>query len=192
MAFYVGLTGKNCAGKDSVADILAAKGFERLSLSDAIRDELRRRGAEITREALITAGNELRARFGASILADRIKGLLTSDRAVIVSIRNPEEIASLRELRGFVLVGVDAPAPTRYARAVARHREGGEQSYEDFLAKEQRENTRDPCAQQLDACLAQADYLITNTGSLAELQAAVERFLDKYEGRAQGGEDENP
>ena len=35
----VGLTGKNCAGKGEISEILQKKGFECSSLSDAIRDE---------------------------------------------------------------------------------------------------------------------------------------------------------
>lgn len=179
MGFSIGLTGRNCAGKDTVADCIEARGFQRWSLSDAIRDELRRRGEEITRESLIMAGNELRETYGASILADRIKELI-SDRAVIVSIRNPEEIASLRQLDRFILVGVDAPPRLRYEREQARGREGGVQSYEEFVAREQRENSDDPAAQQLDACLRAADDVLQNDGSLDELRGKVDRLLEAY------------
>ncbi len=141
----------------------------------------------ITRDALITAGNELRARAGPGVLAERCAALITSDRAVIISIRNPAEIAALRRLDGFVLVSVDAPSRLRYEREVARGREGGVESYEAFLAREERENSTRPEAQQLDTCIAQAEHEIVNDGSLEELRAAVLQLLDELGWRAKEG-----
>ena len=60
----IGLTGTNAAGKTEVAEYLRRRGFEYHSLSDEIREEIRSRGQNITREVLIAVGNELRGRFG--------------------------------------------------------------------------------------------------------------------------------
>ena len=65
----IGLTGRNAAGKGEVAEYLKKKSFYYYSLSDVIRDEIRSRGQEPTREALIEVGNELRQKHGAHILA---------------------------------------------------------------------------------------------------------------------------
>ncbi|MBI4863183.1 MAG: hypothetical protein HY815_23390 [Candidatus Riflebacteria bacterium] len=71
-----GITGRNCAGKDSVADVLERRGYERHSLSDALRMELGERGATITRSALIEIGRELRESEGPAVLANRMKRLI--------------------------------------------------------------------------------------------------------------------
>ena len=122
----IGLTGRNAAGKGEVAKYLQTKSFYYYSLSDAIREELRARKLEVSRESLIQVGNELRQRFGPSILADRIVELTRPDRNYIIdSIRNPAEVATLRKAcREFKLIRVDAPLQTRFERTVARRREG--------------------------------------------------------------------
>jgi dephospho-CoA kinase len=173
----IGLTGKNCAGKDVVLNILHAEGFETHSLSDAIREELK--GVPITRDRLIETGNELRRQYGPSVLADRIKERIKTDRVAINSIRNPSEIASLRQLPGFVLLGIDAPVELRFQRERARSREGGIQTLQHFIDIEQRENTMNPTRQQLDKCLAHADEIITNDGTLAELGSKVKDLLKR-------------
>ena len=80
----IGLTGRNAAGKGEVAKYLQTKSFYYYSLSDAIRDELRARKLEVSREALIQVGNELRQRFGPSVLADRIVELTQPDRNYVI------------------------------------------------------------------------------------------------------------
>ena len=48
----LGVTGCFCAGKDSLAAYLRKKGFERISLSDMIREEILSR--ELLRRAYVT------------------------------------------------------------------------------------------------------------------------------------------
>jgi dephospho-CoA kinase len=178
----LGITGRNCAGKDSVADLLERRGFERRSLSDCLREELRSLGRPVTREALIEMGRELRAAEGPAVLAERTKRALATDRAVVVSVRSPAEVASLRRLPRFVLLAVDAPRHLRYEREVARRREGGVGSFEEFRALEAREDSTDPNAQQLGAAIALADHTITNDGSREDLERRVLALLEELDG----------
>ncbi|MBI2338979.1 MAG: AAA family ATPase, partial [Deltaproteobacteria bacterium] len=67
----IGLTGKNGSGKGEVAKLLTSSGFIYYSLSDVLRDELKKQGKEVTRENLIEIGNRLRTEGGPSVLADR-------------------------------------------------------------------------------------------------------------------------
>lgn len=179
----IGITGKNCAGKDTVADVLEARGFERHSLSDAIRAELRARGGEITREALIALGRELREAEGPAVLAERMKRMMSTDRVCLVSVRSPAEVASLRELPGFVLLAVEAPADVRYGRELSRDREGAGGTFEEFLALEAREDSTDPNAQQLTATIAMADRVLVNDGALAEVERDVDALLGEIDVR---------
>src|SRR5437867_1715864 len=80
----IGLTGPNAAGKGEVARYLERRGFHYFSLSDEIRGEIRQRGLEISRERLIDVGNELRARFGPAVLAERVLSRTASDRNYVV------------------------------------------------------------------------------------------------------------
>jgi dephospho-CoA kinase len=59
----IGITGPNASGKDTVADILEEKGFIHYSLSDILREELKKSNKEEIRKNLIKIGNELRKKI---------------------------------------------------------------------------------------------------------------------------------
>jgi dephospho-CoA kinase len=175
----VGLTGTNGAGKTSGAEYLRELGFRYLSLSDEIRLELRDRDEPPTRENLTRVGNELRARFGAAVLARRVMARLEPHhRYVIDSIRNPSEVAALRELPGFKLIHFDAPREVRYRRAVERRDERAPISLEEFAEQEDREmESPDQTTQQLRATFRLADETVFNAGSLDELKLKLDRLI---------------
>ncbi len=181
MALVIGITGRNCAGKDTVARTLGERGFETHSLSDVLRVELRRRGQEITRPALIALGKELREAEGPAVLARRVQAMMETEQVALVSVRSPAEVTCLRALDAFVLVGVDAPVAIRFEREVRRGRESAPASLEAFCALEASENTSNPNAQQLDATMGLADHVLHNDGSLAEFEARVSDLLATLE-----------
>ena len=113
----IGLTGRNAAGKGEVARYLQRKSFYYYSLSDAIREEIRARSEEPTRERLIIVGNELRQRYGSNILAERILAKIEDDKHYVIdSIRNPAEVEAFRAAKHFKLIRIEAPAETRFRR----------------------------------------------------------------------------
>jgi dCMP deaminase len=175
----IGLTGKNGAGKTAVSEYLKSRGFEYHSLSDAIRDEIRRRGQEITRDVLIAVGNELRDTFGPGILAERVLGSLEKDHNYAIdSIRNPIEVEVLRRRRDFVLLAIDADPAIRFERSRIRGRESAAQSLEQFMVEENRElESENPANQQLLATGKKADAVVRNNGTIAELHAKLDELL---------------
>lgn len=171
----IGLTGTNGAGKGEAAAYFAAKGYACFSLSDVIRDELRSRGQPASRDNLIRTGNELRGRFGADILARRTMDKVgTGERAVIDSIRNADEIAYLRRQKGFILLAIDAPIDLRFARVAARGRDESAADLEAFRRKEDEERRGSATGQQLEACMAAADRLVINDGTIPEFHRRLE------------------
>ncbi len=178
----IGLTGTNGAGKTSVCEHLKSRGFSYRSLSDEIREELEREKRPASRENLIEMGNRLRRELGAAVLAERVKARLEPDRNWVVdSIRNPAEVAALRQLRGFHLLHLDAPLELRYERARQRGDSRAPASLEEFVAQEQREmSSDDAAAQQLRACYELADEKLSNGGSLAEFQARVDELARRW------------
>ncbi|MFH1574037.1 MAG: AAA family ATPase, partial [Acidobacteriota bacterium] len=175
----IGLTGTNAAGKTEVCNYLISRGFEYHSLSDEIREEIRRRGQEITRERLIEVGNELRGRHGAGVLAERVLARLDgSCNAVVDSIRNPAEVEVLRRRADFRLVAVDADPALRFQRSRLRGRESAAATLEQFIQEEGRElASADPVAQQLTATYQLADLTVANNGSLEELQQHLGKLI---------------
>jgi len=175
----IGVTGTNGSGKDSVVDFLGRQGFHKYSLSDILRDECKKRNREITRDALIEIGNELRNTISYSVLADRIIKKLQEDMpefAVINSIRHPDELLSLQALDNFFLIVLDAPIAMRYERVTAR-----QQNNEDTITferfKEQENLFGEKGDLQLQAVMDQASVVFRNTSTLQELFDRVLGFV---------------
>lgn len=172
----IGLTGPICAGKDEVAKILVSLGFERFSLSDEIRAEMRAKGIILTRDSIQEYGDRVRRREGAGAWTRRIVSqLVPGKHYVIDSIRNPGEVEELRQLEGFFLVKVDAPTKMRFARMVKRDREQDPKSFADFQRIELKDLGvgQEAYGQQNAQCFALADYVITNEGTIEKLRENV-------------------
>lgn len=176
----IGLTGKNASGKGEVAAYLKARGFTYHSLSDVLRDELKRRRKSVTRNNLIYLGNKLRDEHGPSVLADKILKKIEDDHHYVVdSFRNPEEVKAFRRsTRDFRLVSVEASPKTRFDRMHLRNREQDAKTYQEFIQQEKRELTSsEPTKQNLRATAALSDHRIKNDGSLDQLQARLSRLF---------------
>jgi dephospho-CoA kinase len=169
----IGLTGTNGSGKGEAAAFFRGRGYAYFSLSDILRDELAARGEAVTRDNLIRTGNELRERFGPDVLARRTMAKVGGP-AVIDSIRNTREVAFLRRQPGFLLLAFDAPVALRFARVSLRGRDESAADVEAFRRKEEEERAGGATAQQLDACMAAADRLIFNDGTIADLHRKLE------------------
>ena len=172
----IGLTGTNGSGRGEATAFFQKNGYAYFSLSDVIREELKKEGRELSRNNMIQMGNQLRVRFGADILARRIMERVKG-KAVIDSIRNPQELAFLRKQETFILIAIDAPVELRYERVKERGREESASTLEEFMAKEAEEMTNSDKGQQLKNCMALADCKVLNNGSLENLHQKLEKFL---------------
>jgi dCMP deaminase len=176
----LGVSGLNGSGKGEVVRFLEARSFYPLSLSDVLRDELRARGLEESRERMIATGRELRAAEGPGALAERLARRLISDRNYVIdSVRHPAEVESLRARSGrFRLIWIEASEATRFARIRARARPGDPQGLEELRRLEGQElGSEDPAAQQLLAVCDLADLRVPNDSSLAALHTALQEIL---------------
>jgi dephospho-CoA kinase len=176
----VGVAGRNGAGKGEVIRLLEQRGFAAHSLSDVIREVLRERGLEESRELMIETGRELRQQGGPGILGERLLGLMDPARDHAVdSVRHPAEVEALRAGgQKFLLLWVEADEARRFDRMVERGRSGDPETIERLRELEGRElGSADPAAQQLDAVRAISDTIVKNNRDLDELKAAVEAAL---------------
>jgi dephospho-CoA kinase len=184
MKLVLGLTGPMGSGKGTVADYLKTKGFFYTSTSDRIREEIRARGEEITRESLCRVSDELRAEFGPEVLASRTWDIVMkqeNDFAIIDSIRNELEVDFLKKQKGFYLLGIDAPMEIRFERVKDRNREGDALTWEEFVkqAAIDFDSGLGKMGRNVSACLAKADFLIENTGTLEELKEKIDDVITK-------------
>jgi len=176
----LGVSGLNGAGKGEIVRFLEERSFYALSLSDVIREELRRQGLEETRERMIETGNAMRAAEGPGGLAGRLAGQLSPDRNYVIdSVRHPAEVDLLRvRTERFKLIWVEADEAGRFERIRARGRGGDPASLEELRVLEGRElENADPAAQQLLAVREIADFVVQNEGSIEELRRSVHGIL---------------
>jgi dephospho-CoA kinase len=148
----IGLTGRNASGKGEVAEYLKKRGFAFYSLSDVLRDEIKKLKKTPTRENLIWLGNQLRDEQGPSVLADKILDYIEDDRHYVIdSFRNPEEVKAFRRTKEFALICVEATQRKRFERIQSRKREGDSASFDAFVAHENAEaDNNDPTKQNLE------------------------------------------
>lgn len=175
----IGLTGKNGSGKGEVARFLKERGFEYHSLSDVVREELKKRKKPVTRDNLVAQGNELRKKFGPGVLAKRILDTLEVDKHYVIdSIRHPEEAKTFKSKNGFVLVNVTAPEKVRFERLKQRGRENDPKTLAEFRKLEAREGKSAVGSdQQLNQTLKLADYAIENASTLKELEDRITKIV---------------
>ena len=177
----IGITGKNASGRKTLAEYLVRKGFNHFSLSNEIREEAKRRNMTITFNNLIDLGNQMRARYGPTVWAERVKLKLDEGNDyVVTSFFNVEEVKVFKDLADFMLVSVIADSQMRFEliRSRAKEEDIDEfRSYEQFLENEKLEQSSDPNKQQLHKCHKMADIVIKNEGSIEEFYQKIDKLV---------------
>jgi dephospho-CoA kinase len=177
----IGITGTDGAGKGTVVQYLVDRyGFTHYSSRAIIVSHIPE-GVVVTRNQMRLTANELRARFGNDFLVTqaiermKVEGVT---RAVVESIRALAEADTLKRAGG-VLVAVDAEQVIRYARVQERRSESDKVTFEEFVHHEALEkDDPDPHGMQKAAVMALADYTFLNNGTVAELQTAIDAFIE--------------
>jgi|SRR5665213_915547 len=185
----IGIAGTNGSGKDTLGQILADKyGYLFISVTDILRDELKRRGLPLSRRFMGELSAEWRRAYGLGVLVDRAWAIYNEEAdkyrgLAIASIRNPGEVDRIHELDGEV-VWVDALPETRFERIQAnRTIRGAERSVDDnktfkqFLSDEKVEMhySGDQATLNLTEVKEKSDIFIENNSN------KVESLLDKVE-----------
>ena len=172
----IGLTGTIASGKDVAADALKKRGFIALSLSDEVREEANARGVELTKENLQKLGNDMRKESGKGILAQKILMKITNPQKnyVINGIKNPAEVAELKNWPSFYLIAIDSPPQTRFQKMMTRNRSSDPKNFYEFTKLDTIDHGQgqDENGQQVAACMKIADCSIYNDFS-------AERLIDK-------------
>lgn len=179
----IGITGTIGAGKGTIVDYLVEQhGFEHFSVRGFLIKRIRERGMEVNRDSMVIVANDLRAKNSPSYITDRLfeEALESGKNCVIESIRTPGEVISLRNQKGFFLLAVDANPRLRYERIVLRNSETDSVSFETFKENEAREmHSDDPNKQNLRRCIELADFVLSNNGTIKELEMQIEIVLNK-------------
>jgi len=185
----LGLTGTLGAGKAWTSNYIKQHyDFILISLSDFIRDELRKKGIEDDMNSLFKMGNELRARYGAGCLAEKALEFKKKNKIknlIVRSVRHPKEVEILRSSgEKFHLIKVDGPLELRWERYNSHVSEEGQLSLEEFIRFENSQMEGSKYHQQLRKCMEMADGTIFNDGNLRSLAGQIEeeiyQFIDEF------------
>jgi dephospho-CoA kinase len=178
-AFAIVVVGMCGSGKSSVAAHLKRKGWPVVRFGDITMRELERRGLPIseTNERLVR--QELRAQHGmdayAQMLLPTIRDHLSRGPVVLDGLYSWSEykylLANLRER--LVVLAVTAPRAVRYERLATRPERP--LSHEEALSRDIAEIE----TLEKGGPIAMADETILNTGSLEELEAAVDVLIER-------------
>lgn len=178
----IGLCGTNGAGKTTAAKYLMQKGFKYHSLSDILREELKKRKIPENIDNLLKLGNELRKKYGPGILAKMTLKKIQKNkekRSIVDSIRHQKEVKELQKRKDFILIAIDALIELRYKRVSLRKRVGDSVSFEKFKKQEESQLEGKNEGAQLSKCIDMADFKIVNDGSLEKLYKNIEEILKK-------------
>jgi dephospho-CoA kinase len=180
----IGLTGRMASGKGEVVRILKNHGLQYISLSDIVHREAAKIKPAINRGQMQDLGNRLRMEGGAGILGKMVRELIEAagpSSWVIDGIRNPAEVAELKKMDRFYLVGIESGVETILERMKKRGRATDTVGEGELRAALEREwgNGEPEGGQQVGPTMAMADFIIANNGSLPELETGLDAVLIK-------------
>src|SRR5574341_1238407 len=136
------LTGMPGAGKSTIADGLKTKGFEKITMGDAVRAEAARRKIEPTGANLGKFMLELREKNGPGAVAELIKDQIANSKSDVILIDGVRSIAEVNVLKKFgtvKILSIHASSDTRFKFLSGRARSDAPSDREDFVKRDSRE-----------------------------------------------------
>ncbi len=181
----VAVTGMPGSGKSTVARIIAERlGYPLLVMGDVVREEVARRGLELTVYNVEAVARELRELRGPGAIAELIverARALNAPGIVVDGVRSLDEVKVLSKLGKVYIVAVHSPPSIRFQRMIGRRREGDIGGLEEF-------KFRDEANLKLGIgnVIALADYMIVNNSTLEKLVEEAERVAGEIENAIRG------
>lgn len=180
--YWIGLIGKNGAGKSTVATYLSSRHFQMVSLSSVVRTYAIEHQLSQDRESLIQTANALKMRYGMDYFARCCVDHVSKNYAnyvVFDSIRHLKEMAYLKSFN-VEFWGIDAPIELRYQRVQQRKHETDFIDFETFKKQEEFESSGQSVGQSLNEVFNACDFFIQNTGEKQALHECINAKLKAH------------
>lgn len=136
------LTGMPGAGKTTIAEALIPRGFDKVTMGDAVRAEAKRRDIEPTGENLGKLMLELREKNGPGAVAELVRDRIlksNSDIILVDGVRSLAEIDVLKKIGTVKVLAIHASGETRFKFLTGRGRSDAPSDREDFTRRDSRE-----------------------------------------------------
>ena len=136
------LTGMPGAGKSTIADALKSKGFDKITMGDAVRAEAVLRKIEPTSANLGKLMLELREKKGPGAVAELIKDQIANSKSNVILIDGVRSIAEVDVLKKFgtvKILAVHASGDKRFGFLTNRKRADDPENREEFVVRDSRE-----------------------------------------------------
>jgi len=176
----LGLVGEIASGKDTVADYLAKKYHSQtISFSKPLRDILDRLYLPQSRINLADLGIILREEFGQAVLEKVTDQEIKNSPKKIVclpNIRLKSDMAKLKKLKHFILIGLATDLKIRYQRILkrAQNTDDKNKTWTEFL-KDSKLSTET----EIRKIAKTAKFTIDNNGSYQNLYAQIDKIMKK-------------
>ena len=160
------LTGMPGAGKTTIAESLKSKGFDKITMGDAVRAEAARRKIEPTGSNLGKLMIELREKNGSGAVAELIVDDIKNSKSNVVlvdGIRSLTEVNILKKIGTVKILAIHASSDTRYKFLTERDRSDTPSDRNDFTKRDSRE-----IGVGMSESIALADETISNNNMAIE------------------------
>jgi len=190
-AFVLGISGMPGSGKGTFINICEKKGGKVFRMGNEVRKEVKKRKLTLTPENVGRIANEMREKHGSEIWAQRtlqsIKSWLEREGSkgefiIIDGIRSIDEVNFFKKhFSAFILLSLHASPSLRWRRMKERRRSDDFPTEKMFLERDERE-----LKWGIGEVIALSDEIISNNGSLEELERKAEEFFSQLkEGKVQ-------
>ena len=154
------------AGKTTIAEALRSKGFDKITMGDAVRAEAARRKIDPTGENLGKIMLELRQKNGPGAVAELIKDQFLNSKAGVVlvdGVRSIAEVGVIKEIGTVKVLAIHDSGDTRFKFLSGRGRSDAPSDREVFSKRDSRE-----IGVGMSESIALADETISNNNLTIE------------------------
>jgi dephospho-CoA kinase len=174
----IGVTGMRGSGKSLAARAARSLGLPVVEMRTAVVGLMRKRKIKVTNKSLRLFADAIRKEKGKAVSAklaiDAIRAKKGATCILVNGIRSADEISEFKKHFDFRLIAMVAPTRTRFERILHRKRKDDPKKYADFQWSERIEQHWG-----LAKALAEAEYVVANTGSRDECVSNLKLLLKR-------------
>ena len=178
MKSIIVVTGLPGSGKSEISREMLRRGIPTIITGDIIKEEVSKRGLELTVESSECVARELRKEYGPDAPIRLIESRIEEIDAPLICVdgpRNLKELDLLRDHGEVFLIVVQSARKLRYTRLRKRASARDPESWDHFLWRDRKELERGMST--LMKTKKYKRYLLRNTGTVSELRGKLSRII---------------